>query len=219
MGCGIIPKKVANRDARGSVLLFTGQFVQGLPESIYSFYEIKENLGSGSYGTVVLAIHKISREYRAIKMINKFKLQTEEAKKRIMQEVEILRKLDHPHIVRVYEFYEDEFNLYVVMEYCRGGELLDSIIKNGHLTEVETAVYMKQILSAVFYMHSMNIAHRDLKLENMLLESPTTRNIKIADFGTAIEVLPGKYLTQMIGTINYIAPEIFKKKYTEKCDM
>lgn len=217
MGCGITQKRP--RNDRVSVLLFTGQFVQGLPESIYNFYEVKENLGSGSYGTVVLAIQKSTREQRAIKIINKFKLHTEEARKKVMNEVEILRKLDHPHIVKVYEFYEDEFNLYVVMELCRGGELLDSIIKNKHLTEVETAIYMEQILSAVYYMHSLNIAHRDLKLENMLLETTSTNSIKIADFGTAIEFIPGKPMNNMIGTINYIAPEIFKKKYTEKCDM
>ena len=218
MGCGIAHKR-GTRGARGSIFLFAGQFVQGLPESIYNFYEIKENLGSGSYGTVVSAIQKSTREQRAIKLINKFKLCTEEARNKIMNEVEILRKLDHPHIVKVYEFYEDEFNLYVVMELCRGGELLDNIIKNGSLSEIDTAIYMEQILSAVFYMHSMNIVHRDLKLENMLLDNANSHRIKIADFGTATEFNPGKSLIQMIGTINYIAPEIFKKKYNEKCDI
>ena len=218
MGCGIAQKK-GIRGGRGSVFLFAGQFVQGLPESIYSFYEIKESLGSGSYGTVVSAIQKSTREQRAIKMINKFKLHSEEARNKIMNEVEILRKLDHPHIVKVYEFYEDEFNLYVVMELCRGGELLDNIIKNGCLSETDTAIYMEQILSAVYYMHSMNIVHRDLKLENMLLDNANSHRIKIVDFGTAIEINNGKSLTQMIGTINYIAPEIFKRKYNEKCDI
>lgn len=218
MGCGIIQKKVT-RNQRGSVILFPGQFVQNLPESIYTYYEIKDSLGSGSYGTVVSAIHKSSREMRAIKIINKFKLQSEESRNKVINEVLILRKLDHPHIVKIYEFYEDEFNLYVVMELCKGGELLDTIIKNGCMSEGDASMFMKQILSAVFYMHSQNIVHRDLKLENMLLESQTTKNIKIADFGTACEMLPGRKLSQMIGTINYIAPEIFKKNYTEKCDM
>ncbi|OMJ83887.1 hypothetical protein SteCoe_15116 [Stentor coeruleus] len=218
MGCGLFQKR-SGRNIRGSVVLFPGQFVQGLPESIYTFYEIKESLGSGSYGTVVAATQKTTREQRAIKIINKFKLQNEESRKKVINEVEILKKLDHPHIVKVYEFYEDEFNLYVVMEICKGGELLDSIVKNGCLNESDTSFYMKQILSAVFYMHSLNIVHRDLKLENMLLESQTAKNIKIVDFGTAVEIQPGKKLSQMIGTINYIAPEIFRKSYTEKCDM
>ena len=200
-------------------MLFPGQFVQGLPESIYNYYEIKENLGSGSYGTVVLAVHKSSREQRAIKIINKYKLRNEEQKRKVVSEVEILRKLDHPHIVKVYEFYEDEFNLYVVMELCSGGELLDSIINNGCLNESDSALYMSQILSAVYYMHSLRIVHRDLKLENMLLENKSSKNIKIADFGTATEFFPGKSLNHMIGTISYIAPEVFKKNYTEKCDM
>jgi calcium-dependent protein kinase len=218
MGCGIMQKK-APRNQRGSVILFPGQFVQNLPDSIYTFYEIKDSLGSGSYGTVVSAIQKSTRELRAIKIINKFKLQSDESRKKVINEVLILRKLDHPHIVKIYEFYEDEFNLYVVMELCKGGELLDTIIKNGYLSEADASVYMKQILSAVFYMHSQGIIHRDLKLENMLLESQSSKNIKIADFGTACEMPQGKKLTQMIGTINYIAPEIFKKSYTEKCDM
>ena len=218
MGCGIIQKKVT-RTQRASVILFPGQFVQNLPESIYTYYEIKDSLGSGSYGTVVSAMQKSTRELRAIKIINKFKLQSEESRNKVINEVIILRKLDHPHIVKIYEFYEDEFNLYVVMELCKGGELLDTIIKNGCMSEADASMFMKQILSAVFYMHSQNIVHRDLKLENMLLDCQSIKNIKIVDFGTACELQPGKKLTQMIGTINYIAPEIFKKSYTEKCDM
>lgn len=218
MGCGIIQKKVT-RNQRGSVILFPGQFVQNLPESIYTYYEIKDSLGSGSYGTVVSAMQKSTREMRAIKIINKFKLQSEESRNKVINEVLILRKLDHPHIIKIYEFYEDEFNLYVVMELCKGGELLDTIIKNGSMNEADASMFMKQILSAVFYMHSQSIVHRDLKLENMLLDCQSTKNIKIVDFGTACELPSGKKLTQMIGTINYIAPEIFKKSYSEKCDM
>lgn len=218
MGCGIINKRPL-RNHKGSVVLIPGQFVQGLPESIYMYYNIQGNLGQGSYGTVVSAIKKSSGDERAIKIINKFKLKTEAARQKIMNEVEILRKLDHPHIVKVYEFYEDEFNLYLVMELCKGGELLNHIIKHGVLSESDTAVYMKQIFSAVYYMHSMSIVHRDLKLENMLIQSTTNQNIKIADFGTAIELPSGKSLSYMIGTVNYIAPEVFKKNYNEKCDM
>jgi calcium-dependent protein kinase len=218
MGCGIVQKKIT-RTHRGSIILFPGQFVQNLPDSIYTFYEIKESLGSGSYGTVVSAVNKESREPRAIKIINKYKLHSEESRTKVINEVLVLRKLDHPHIVKIFEFYEDEFNLYVVMELCRGGELLDMIIKIGSMNEADASHFMQQVFSAVFYMHSSGIVHRDLKLENMLLDNSQSRNIKIVDFGTACEFVHGKKLSQTIGTVNYIAPEIFKKKYDEKCDM
>lgn len=218
MGCGSIQKNEADVK-RGSVLLFPGQFVQNLPDSIYTYYQIKESLGSGAYGTVVSAVHKTSRELRAIKIINKSKLHSEESQKKVINEVLILKKLDHPHIIKVFEFSEDEFNLYVVMELCRGGELLDTVVKKRSISENDAALFMKQILSAVYYMHSQGIVHRDLKLENMLLDNNVNKNLKIADFGTACELEPGKYLSHTIGTINYMAPEMFKKNYNEKCDI
>ena len=219
MGCGTISRNPVAMQNRKSVILFEGQFVKSLEESIYSLYDFKEELGVGSYGRVIAAVHRGSRERRAIKIINKLAIKSEEVRKKIMTEVEIQRKLDHPNIVKVYEFYEDDFNLYLVMELCTGGELLDSIARIGCLSESQTAIYMKQILSAVYYLHSLNIAHRDLKLENMLIEKINTSHIKIADFGIATEVNPGKKLTKLIGTINYIAPEVISGKYDEKCDL
>lgn len=219
MGCGTIKRNVVVAQNRNSVILFPGQFVKSIEESIYSLYDFKEELGVGSYGRVIHAIHKKTREKRAIKIINKLAIQNEETRKKIMTEVEIQRKLDHPNIVRVYEFHEDEFNLYLVMELCNGGELLDSIARIGCLSESQTAVCMKQILSSLCYLHSMDIVHRDLKLENMLIEKPGAINIKLADFGIATELKPGKKLSLMIGTINYIAPEVIKKKYDNKCDL
>jgi len=182
MGCGSIQKRGDNQK-RESVVLFPGQFVKNLPDSIYSYYQMRETLGSGAFGTVVSAVHKASRELRAIKIISKIKLHSEESKNKVINEVLILKKLDHPHIIKVFEFSEDEFNLYVVMELCRGGELLDTVVKKRCVSENDSALFMKQILSAVFYMHSKGIVHRDLKLENMLLDSNVSKNIKIVDFG------------------------------------
>ena len=212
-------QKKINRTHRNSIILFPGQFVQNLPDSIYTYYEIKESLGSGSFGTVVSAVHKETHVARAIKIINKYKLHSEDSRTKVINEVMILRRLDHPHIVKIFEFYEDEFNLYVVMELCKGGELLDTIIKKGSMSEADASHFMQQIFSAVYYMHSSGIVHRDLKLENMLLDNKLSRNIKIVDFGTACELPRHKKLTQTVGTLNYIAPDIFKKRYNEKCDM
>ena len=220
MGCGTIKKSsVIQPRGKKSVILFPGQFIKNLKQSIYSLYTIKSDLGSGSYGRVVSAIHNQSRESRAIKIINKLSIQSDEVRSKIMNEVEILKGLDHPNIVKLYEFHEDEFNLYLVTELCSGGELLDSIIKNGNFDESQTALYLKQILSAVVYLHSLNIVHRDLKLENLLIEHSRSSNIKIIDFGASCSFVPGKFLDYRIGTINYIAPEVIKKKYTERCDV
>ncbi|OMJ87595.1 hypothetical protein SteCoe_10688 [Stentor coeruleus] len=219
MGCGTVKRNTLIAQSRRSVILFPGQFVKGLEESIFNLYDFKEELGSGSYGRVVYGVHKQTLEKRAIKIINKLTIVNEETRKKIMAEVEIQRKLDHPNIVKVYEFHEDEFNLYLVMELCTGGELLDAIARIGCLSESQAAICMKQILSALCYLHNMNIVHRDLKLENMLIEKPGNINIKITDFGIATELKPGRKLSQMIGTINYIAPEVIKKKYDSSCDL
>ena len=219
MGCGSIKKTNQIYRARDSIVLYSGQFVKGIEESIYSKYQFKDELGVGSYGRVVLAVHKTTQEIRAVKIINKLAIHSEEIRKKIMIEVEIQRKLDHPNIVKIFEFHEDEFNLYLVMELCTGGELLDSVSRTGCLSEASAAIYMKQILSALCYMHSLNIVHRDLKLENMLIEKSNSNHLKIADFGIATELKPGKKLSLMIGTVSYLAPEVIKGDYDEKCDV
>lgn len=219
MGCGSFKKYERTPNQRISVVLFPGQFVKNLEESIYALYDFREELGVGSYGRVVSAVHKKTRDRRAIKIINKLAIQSDEIRKKIMSEVEIQRRLDHPNIVRIFEFHEDEFNLYLVMELCTGGELLDSIARIGCLSEGQTASYMKQLLSALVYMHSLNIVHRDLKLENMLIEKPNSNILKIADFGIATELKPNRTLTMTIGTINYIAPEVINRKYDSQCDL
>ena len=219
MGCTAFVRSNRLAQQRGSVVLFPGQFVKNTEQNIYSLYELREELGMGSYGRVVSAIHKKSRERRAVKIINKKSIHSDEIRQKIMTEVEIQRKLDHPNIVKIYEFHEDEFNLYLVMELCSGGELLSSVTRLGCLTEVQAAMYMKQILSALVYLHSLNIVHRDLKLENMLLEKNGSNVIKLADFGIATELKPGKKLNSMIGTVNYIAPEVIKRKYDSQCDL
>ena len=202
-----------------SIILFPGQFIKNLKQSIYTTYTLKSELGSGSYGRVVSAIHNQTHESRAIKIINKLTIKSDETRSKIMNEVEILKNLDHPNIVKLYEFHEDDTNLYLVMELCTGGELLDSIISNGNFDEAQAVLYLKQILSAVVYLHSLNIVHRDLKLENLLIEHSRSSNIKIIDFGASCSFVPGKFLDYRIGTLNYLAPEVIRKKYTERCDV
>jgi calcium-dependent protein kinase len=117
----------------------------------------------------------------------------------------ILKNLDHPHIVKLYELYEDQKNYYLVTEYCTGGELFDRIKKLNYFTEKKAADTMKQILGAVVYCHIHNIVHRDLKPENILFVSdkPDSK-IKVIDFGTSRKFDNNKRMTKRLGTVIYI---------------
>lgn len=134
-------------------------------------------------------------------------------------EIDILKTLDHPNIVQLYEFYEDPSHYHLVTEIVRGGEFFDFIIKSQILSEPIAARFMKQLLSAVSYCHNLNVVHRDLKPENLLLDrAASDGNLKVIDFGTC-SLFSNKPLTQRYGTAYYIAPEVLKKHYSEKCDI
>ncbi len=122
--------------------------------------------------------------------------------------------------MKLFEFFQDEKRYYIVTELCTGGELFDKITKKQIFGEKDAAKYFKQILSAVVYCHAHHIVHRDLKPENLLLESnEENANIKVIDFGTSQTFNPDKKMSQKFGTPYYIAPEVLKKEYNEKCDV
>jgi len=139
----------------------------------------------------------------------------------LKRELQILRKLDHPNIIKFYETYQDERYFYLVMEYCSGGELLDRIAKEGRLSEKEVLNIMQKAFSAVKHLHTLGIVHRDLKPENFLLSAPGAEGeIKIADFGLSRylgDTLNGR-LSTAVGTALYMAPEVIKGSYDERCD-
>jgi len=138
----------------------------------------------------------------------------------LKNEITILKDLDHPNIVKMYEFLEDEKWIYIVTEICKGGELFDEILNRSKFDESDAAIVMKQLLSAINYCHSKKIVHWDLKPENMLLEQDKDlEKIKIVDFGTSLVYDQGKKLEEKLGTAYYIAPEVIKKSYNEKCDL
>ena len=185
---------------------------------IINNYNIGEKLGAGAYGIVRLAVHRTTGQNRAIKSINKEKIpQDLQTSPKFYSEIDILMNSDHPNIVRLYEFYEDEKYWHLITEYVAGGELFDYIVKYKSLTQPTACIIIKQLLSAVGYCHYRNIVHRDLKPENLLL-SQDHKTMKIIDFGTST-IMFNNQLHKRYGTSYYIAPEVLRSIYNEKCDI
>jgi len=144
----------------------------------------------------------------------------DDEKRMLFNEINILKEIDHPNIIKMYEFFEDDKRYYLVTEICKGGELFDEILQRGKFTERDAAVLMKQVLSCINYCHQANIVHRDLKPENILLEANKEFDqIKIIDFGTSLVYDPNRNLDEKLGTPYYIAPEVLNKNYNNKCDI
>ena len=146
-------------------------------------YEIKEQLGEGSYGKVCRCVSKISKLERAAKFIKKKSIDDPKGVQRFQGEVNILEQMDHQNIVKLYEVYEDDVNFYLIMDLLKGGELFDEIVKRSKFSENDAAEIMFQVFSSVNYLHKKGFVHRDLKPENICLES--NQSIKLIDFGTA----------------------------------
>ena len=187
-------------------------------------YEILSKLGSGSFGSVYLARNKYTNEKVALKQIKKSSANLL-SDGEITDEIEILKNLDHPDIVRIIESFNTKNSYILITEYCEGGELFDQV--KNQLSETQIAVIFKQVLSGLAYLHSNNIVHRDLKLENILIheieKSKTTGedlfNIKIIDFGTARIFDKKRNPQSIVGSSYYIAPEVLRQKYNKECDL
>ena len=136
-------------------------------------------------------------------------------------EMNILKKMDHPNIIKIYEIFEEKLRIYIVTEYCRGGDLFERIEKIKKMNEENTRVIIRQLAYALTYCHSNKIIHRDIKPENILMlsESISDLRVKLIDFGTAIEYTTSKKLHEMYGSSYYISPQIINGSYDEKCDV
>ena len=188
------------------------------PEKIYIK---KKLLGSGAFGEVWLVHHKdLDRDF-AMKIIKKRKNKSNEEKE-ILNEIEILKKLDHPKILKIIDFYSKIKKYYIITEYCPEGELFNEIIKVGRFDEGQTAFIINQILKAICYCHSNQIIHRDIKPENIMItkrEKNGCLQVKLIDFGTAKIFEKGHQENRYVGSSYYMAPEVLKRKYDEKCDL
>ncbi|XP_072503898.1 serine/threonine-protein kinase MARK1 isoform X4 [Notamacropus eugenii] len=174
-------------------------------------YRLLKTIGKGNFAKVKLARHVLTGREVAVKIIDKTQLNPTSLQK-LFREVRIMKILNHPNIVKLFEVIETEKTLYLVMEYASGGEVFDYLVAHGRMKEKEARAKFRQIVSAVQYCHQKCIVHRDLKAENLLLDSDM--NIKIADFGFSNEFTVGNKLDTFCGSPPYAAPELFQgKKY------
>ncbi|XP_052431452.1 serine/threonine-protein kinase SIK3 homolog isoform X1 [Carassius gibelio] len=179
------------------------------PPARVGYYEMERTIGKGNFAVVKLATHMITRAKVAIKIVDKTQLDDENLKK-IFREVQIMKMLRHPHIIRLYQVMETERLIYLVTEYASGGEIFDHLVAHGRMAEKDARRKFKQIVAAVYFCHCRNIVHRDLKAENLLLDH--NLNIKIADFGFSNLFSRGQLLKTWCGSPPYAAPELFEGK-------
>ncbi|KAK8813221.1 hypothetical protein WA158_002813 [Blastocystis sp. Blastoise] len=203
------------------------QLVTRRRAQIYDMYMLdSQELGSGVTGSVRCGTSKVTKQKYAIKMI-RTKHMSEENKQLLKNEINILQQLDHPNIVKLYETYESADELYLVMELCTGGELYNRLMEqhNCHFNEEEIRVIMRKLFSAVCYLHEKHIAHRDLKLSNIMYKNKTSDEIKLIDFGLSKVYMHDAHIKSMntiVGTPYYIAPEVIqenKEGYGKTCDI
>ena len=191
--------------------------------SLKHSYEFIKSLGKGGYGKVFQVGNKNTGQLFACKKLSKLNVNNLIKFKR---EINILQKMDHPNIIKLYDLFESKNSLYLIMEECHGGELFDRISKRKECdkmySEKEACEIIQQVMSAIDYCHKQGIAHRDLKPENILYlteGSEINNTIKIIDFGLSKEINTRKSFNSLIGTIYYVSPEILKGHYSEKCDV
>ncbi|XP_074564693.1 calcium/calmodulin-dependent serine/threonine-protein kinase 1-like [Curcuma longa] len=197
----------------------------GFSKQFFSKFELAEEVGRGHFGYTCAAKVKkgdMKGEEVAVKVIPKAKMTTSIAIEDVRREVRILSSLaGHKNLVHFYDAYEDEDNVYLVMELCKGGELLERILsRGGKYSEEDAKTVIVQILSAVSFCHLQGVVHRDLKPENFLFTSgDETSNLKAIDFGLSDFVKPDERLNDIVGSAYYVAPEVLHRSYGTEADM
>jgi len=178
-----------------------------VPTTTPEFYRYGKLLGKGAFGKVILGVHALSGRKVAIKYIEKAYMKEERRKRKVFQEILAMRTINHPNVVKLYEVFESNSHLLMVLEYARGGDLLHYVKDRGRLSEDEARGLFRQIVEAVRACHIRNIIHRDVKLDNVLLDKQCTRAI-LCDFGVCRSIKRGEMIREHCGTPAYLAPEI-----------
>ncbi|MCJ1270523.1 Protein kinase [Lobaria immixta] len=186
-----------------------GEMATGRTGQRIGQYSVKKTLGEGSFGKVKLAVHRVSGQEVALKIISRKKLISRDMAGRVEREIQYLQLLRHPHIIKLYTVITTPTDIIMVLEYA-GGELFDYLVKHGKMAETKARRFFQQIVCAVEYCHRHKIVHRDLKPENLLLDGDL--NVKIADFGLSNIMTDGNFLKTSCGSPNYAAPEVISGK-------
>jgi len=190
------------------------------PKKLEDDYEITQKvLGSGYNGVVRMGVSKVNKNVKCA--VKAFKLSGLQGEKRqqLESEVEIFLVMDHPHVTRLFDVYEASDTLNLVMECMEGGELFDRVTELKQFSERDAADAVWQMLLALNYLHSHNIVHRDLKLENFLYDQKNSNHLKLIDFGFSKVWEPNVKMHVSCGTLSYVAPEVLDKNYTAQCDL
>jgi calcium-dependent protein kinase len=201
------------------------KWVIGQTEKIDKYYKLGKRLGEpGQFGYAVAATHLKTKSERAVKVISKARF-TRSADRQyhyeqLRAEIEVMKKLEHANVIKMFEVFETETELYIVMELCSGGELFDRIKSQGNYSEKDAAKVLRQMFEGIRYMHSKGVAHCDLKPDNFLfLSKAKDAPLKIIDFGMSKFVKRREYFQVICGTPYYVAPEVIEGKYSEHCDL
>jgi calcium-dependent protein kinase len=182
-------------------------------------YLLQEVIGQGGFAIVHKCLHLPTNQTRAVKIIHKAGLTLEQIDLRHrLNEIKVLKSLDHPNILRCFELFEDSSRFYIVTEYCGGGELFSKLGAQKKISEAPASKVMMQILSSLAYCHSKRIVHRDLKPENILLEDDDF-NLKVGDFGSSAFLDVYNKTSGGFGSAYYMAPEVLSGQFTESCDI
>ncbi|KAL1534682.1 CDPK-related protein kinase-like isoform X1 [Salvia divinorum] len=197
----------------------------GLSKKFTSKFEIGEVVGRGHFGYTCSAIAKkgdLKAHKLAVKIIPKSKMTTAVAIEDVRREVKILRALAcHPNLARFHDAFEDSDNVYIVMELCEGGELLDKILeRGGKFTEDHARTIIVQILNVVAFCHLQGVIHRDIKPENFLFSTKDEDSpVKAIDFGLSDIIRPDQKLNEIVGSAYYVAPEVLRRSYGTEADI
>ena len=180
------------------------------PSSVCEFI-IGQKLGEGQFGTVRLGINRQTKEKVAIKILEKIKMTNFDDKKRLEKEINILKKIHHPNIVKLFCVIETERQIFIIMEYIKGNELFQYILMKKKLEEEEACYYFLQIINCIDYLNKLKISHRDLKAENIIIEQ-NTKEIRLIDFGLSNIYENNQLLSTACGSPVYAAPEMLEGK-------
>lgn len=219
------PSEAAIPESEGEVGVAGLDKSFGFSKNFGSKYELGEEVGRGHFGYTCAAKFKkgdLKGQPVAVKVIPKAKMTTAIAIEDVRREVKILRALTgHVNLVQFYDAYEDQENVYIVMELCEGGELLDRILsRGGKYSEDDAKAVMVQILNVVAFCHLQGVVHRDLKPENFLFTSKDENSpLKAIDFGLSDFVKPDERLNDIVGSAYYVAPEVLHRSYSTEADV